>query len=404
MALPLVDVSSPILQAYFQGVETRRRREQDQRQAQVESEQMKIQEEREKRLEKQATEQLKLQQQAQELNNKYQQEQLKLRNLESKQKGLEFVINTRAVPKPDNLQQQLGDVGMANYGMTDNIRGAEYTNPLEFMGQSYSPEELKLANSAIGRFESQEKIAQDRIAAQAEMTRLREDSRASLAAQERAHENELWEKRFQSQMDLVDRRLSAKISGESSLEKAMSLAQKASGIRSLTEATFRGEAYKAWRERNEAVHFVDAMIKDPSIFKGPAALSDLGLAYAFARGQDPNRVTDMELKMAIEMSMPAIEAAGLKMRRFFGRAPMFDDASRKRILEVVRKRRDAAKHAYGPHRRSVAAQLRNNYKLSDEEISEYLQDDYEGTPSGVPAVKPGQIIGGFQVLGPGGKK
>jgi hypothetical protein len=176
MALPYVDVSSPMLQAYFQGLEQRQRREQNARQNQLQQEQLRLQEEREKRLEKQAMEQFKLQSEAQKLNTQYQQRLLDLRAIDSKRQGLDFMVNNRAVPKPDNRQQQLEEAVFASQGMGDSISGSEYGQPFDFMGHRYSPEELQLADSAVGRVESQEKVQLQRINQQAEAARLRDEA------------------------------------------------------------------------------------------------------------------------------------------------------------------------------------------------------------------------------------
>lgn len=172
MSLPYVDVSSPILRAYFDGLAVRQREIENQQRNQVQQEQLKLQNEQQERLRKQGEEQLKLQREAQQLAMQRQQKELDLRALDLKSKNFANLVNLRGVPPPDNQQERLGAELYEMQGMLQpgEFPQAQYTKPLNFLGSEFSPEELQTASGMIGNIESQER----RVRAQQEAMLLRQ--------------------------------------------------------------------------------------------------------------------------------------------------------------------------------------------------------------------------------------
>ena len=166
MPVPFVNVGNDILRAYFQGLQLRREQEQFSRREALEKEQLKLQQQREERVEKQMQEQLKLQENAQKLLDDFRKKQIELEALQRKGIAAKSAIELRVKPTPDNVQDQLSDVGAAHMGLTDQIRSPQFTKPQNLMGVEFSPEELGPIYHGIGSIESREKQAEDRLRAE----------------------------------------------------------------------------------------------------------------------------------------------------------------------------------------------------------------------------------------------
>jgi hypothetical protein len=193
MALPFVDVSSPILKAYFDGLAVRQREIENQQQNQVQQEQLKMQSEkqkldeaREKRLEQQAKEQLRIQEQGQTLRDKTQMEQIKLMKLQREMAAIQTMANLRFKFKPENQQQieQENWIESAG-GPAENVQ-PQFTQPQEFMGMQFEPQQMEGYNQLVGNQEAQERRLEMQLRQREEAERQRAATESARIAQREA--------------------------------------------------------------------------------------------------------------------------------------------------------------------------------------------------------------------------
>jgi hypothetical protein len=255
-------------------------------------------------------------------------------------------------------------------GTDISIRPEEIESPRDRLIRLQQESKAKSA----GQFDIQEMLGQFRMDAQANAQADREQKwRAELEARQ-----EHWNNMHAASM--------ARASGDRNRE--ISETTKFNKINQIVPKFFESVGYKSYRERNEAHSYAQQAIvansKPGSVytdaqgnqhtFMNNPGLWDLGLIYAFARGQDPNRVSDQELKLAMANAIPSLEQMGIKVKRLTGRAPLLTPRDRMTIANVIAARKQAAVDSILPSLKANR-QLLEKAGVDDEEFAGYFGPD-----------------------------
>lgn len=181
-------------------------------------------------------------------------------------------------------------------------------------------------------------------------------------------------------------------------EDRIKAAEAARAVTGIVTRLYTGEDYKAFRDRNDSYQFVkrlmdninnpDFNIKtispDGSIstfnFKTNPGMYDRALLYAYGRANDPNRVSDDEMKKGAEEGISKLEAAGIAIRRLMTPTGRLTPSARQSILNIVQMRRDASWNALKPKVDSAKNLAIGEWGLSEEKWKNYWRELGEEDP------------------------
>lgn len=275
---------------------------------------------------------------------------------------------------------------------------SEYTDPTT--GLTFSREEVEGARNYVDPQETS--LIRQQLSVEAMAAREAERNAANEAK---------WKAQLEAYQTRSDNIFAAAMARMShSQEGQIKVRDKFMKINQIAPRLMMSQDYKSYRERNEALAYAKSAVtagNNPNAFytdeagrnwtfKQNPALWDLGLIYAFARGQDPNRVSDQELQLALKSALPELERLGVKFKGIFTRTPMLTPADRMNIAKIIEARKNAAGSAMYPQVQMYKRLLEKS-GVDDAEFKELLGDDIyniytTGQGKKSPSLTPGKWV------------
>lgn len=380
MALPLYDAGQNIIQAFLQGQMLRRQKEQDK----LNQEQFaRVQSERERA----AKEDDKRQAEAQKIQDAQFKAQLDLTKAikqaedasrrarevrEFREDSYRYGVTPKLDPssfldfpqirQPDSIQHPVYKDTFVD------VRGA---SPIGTIGEEReSREEMKRAALSQGM-----DIAEMRAALEAQ----RQATADALAKSKLEAQQDHWRQMYEiaSQRNAISANRGAGTPGgyNERQEKIV-----AGTIRSMAA----NPVYKEYIQRKSALNFAENLLADKT--RKPSGLDDVGLVYAYTKGNDPNRVTEGEIRIAMDNALGDLQKLGLRVQRITKAAPFLTPEARRILVENIRLRTAAAADAFQPQRLKYERHMMRN-GIDPEDISIYLeQQEMQETAPGKSSV------------------